>query len=243
MRKKLLPYYDLRKSKIDMIVLHAVAFDVNEAIEVFCKNEVSSHYLIDQDGEAWQLVGEKRRARHAGVSYWRGIEDINSHSIGIEFCSKTLGQKKFSPAQIKAGIELIRKLVNKYKIKPENVVGHSDIAPTRKADPGKEFFWYELAKEGIGFWFDINDAKKMSNYPVEELLQIIGYETKDVFSSAYAFCRRFLPEKIAKVQDIDNLIKNVGRADKKFLTDKDFLKTLQAVAYKYLSESKTPCKM
>ena len=88
MRRKLLPYYGERKSKIDMIVLHAVAYDIEEAIKSFCDNEVSSHYIVAEDGEIWQLVGEKRRARHAGVSYWQGIEDVNSHSIGIEFCSK-----------------------------------------------------------------------------------------------------------------------------------------------------------
>lgn len=243
MRRRLLPYYGERKSKIDMIVLHAVAFDVKEAINSFCNDEVSSHYLIAEDGEVWQLVGEKRRARHAGLSYWRGIEDVNSHSIGIEFCSRSLGQKQFTSLQIKSGIELIRKLVKKYKIKSENIIGHSDIAPTRKPDPGKAFFWKELAKEGLGFWFDVKDADKMKDYSVEELLQIIGYETKDIFSSAYAFCRRFLPEKIEEKKDVFELINNVGKADETLLTDEKFLKTLRAVAYKYFSESKTPCKI
>ena len=176
MRRKLLPYYGVRKSKIDMIVLHAVAFDVKEAIKSFENNEVSSHYVIAEDGEIWQLVGEKHRARHAGVSYWRGVEDVNSHSIGIEFCSKTLGQKKFRPEQIKSGIELIKKLMKKYKIRPENIVGHSDIAPTRKPDPGKAFFWRELAEENIGFWYKISDYKKINDFSVAELLEIIGYD-------------------------------------------------------------------
>ncbi len=243
MRRKLLPYYGERKSKIDMIVLHAVAFDVKDAIESFCENEVSSHYLIAEDGEVWQLVGEKHRARHAGVSYWNGIEDVNSHSIGIEFCSKTLGQKKFKPVQIKSGIELIKKLVRKYKIRPENIVGHSDVAPTRKPDPGKAFFWKELAKEGLGFWYNISDCKKINNFSVEELLEIIGYDVSDIYASAYAFCRRFLPEKIKEISNVTELVNDVGRADKILLDDEMFLKTLKAVAYKYASESKTPCKM
>ena len=243
MRRKLLPYYSDRKSKIDMIVLHAVAYDVEEAIKSFCDNEVSSHYIVGEDGEIWQLVGEKRRARHAGVSYWQGIEDVNSHSIGIEFCSKSLGQKKFNSAQLKSGIELIRKLVKKYKVRPENIVGHSDVAPTRKADPGKAFFWKELAKEGIGFWYNLSDAKKINDFSVAELLEIIGYDTNDIYASAYAFCRRFLPDKVIEVNEISELVDNVGRADDELLNDEKFLQVLKAVAYKYCSESKTPCKM
>jgi N-acetylmuramoyl-L-alanine amidase len=243
MRRRLLPFCEERKCKIDMLVLHAVALDVDGVIDSFYKYEVSSHYLVDEKGEIWQLVGEKKRAYHAGVSWWRGIEDINSHSIGIEFCSKTLGENKFSDAQIKTGIELIGKLIKKYKIRPENIVGHSDIAPERKPDPGKAFFWKELAKEKIGFWFDYKDADKMERYSVEELLAVIGYNVKDVYSSAYAFCRRFLPEKVREVSDVAKLIENVGKADDEILCDEKFLKTLRAVSYKYLSESKTPCKI
>ncbi len=243
MRRKLLPYYGVRKSKIDMIVLHAVAFDVKEAIKSFENNEVSSHYVIAEDGEIWQLVGEKHRARHAGVSYWRGVEDVNSHSIGIEFCSRTLGQKKFRPEQIKSGIELIKKLMKKYKIRPENIVGHSDIAPTRKPDPGKAFFWRELAKENIGFWYKISDYKKINDFSVAELLEIIGYDVSNVYASAYAFCRRFLPQKVAEVKKVAELVDNIGEGDDKLLNDELFLQTLKAVAYKYASESKTPCNI
>lgn len=243
MRRKLLPYYGERKSKIDMIVLHAVAYDVEEAIKSFCDNEVSSHYIIAEDGEIWQLVGEKRRARHAGVSFWRGVDDINSHSIGIEFCSKSLGQKKFNQKQIKAGIELIKKLVKKYNISSENIVGHSDVAPNRKADPGKSFFWKELAKEGVGFWYSLSDAKRINDFSVEELLEIIGYDTSDIYASAYAFCRRFLPDMVSEVDNVAELVDNVGRADDKLLNDEKFLQVLKAVAYKYCNESKTPCKI
>ncbi len=243
MRRKLLPYCEERQSKTDMIVLHAVAYDVTAAIKSFCDNKVSSHYIVAEDGEIWQLVGEKKRARHAGVSYWREIEDINSHSIGIEFCSKSLGQKKFTSAQIKSGIGLIKKLVKKYKIRPENIVGHSDIAPRRKADPGKAFFWKELAKEGVGFWYNLSDAKKINDFSVEELLEIIGYDTKDICASAYAFCRRFLPDKVTEVKEVTELINNVGRANDELLADEKFLQVLRAVAYKYCNESKTPCKI
>ena len=243
MRRKLLPYYGERKSKIDMIVLHAVAYDVEDAIKSFCDNEVSSHYIVAENGDVWQLVGEKRRARHAGVSYWRGIEDVNSHSLGIEFCSKSLGQKKYSRAQMKSGMELIKKLVKKYKIRPENIVGHSDVAPSRKADPGKAFFWKELAKEGVVLGYNLSDAKKMNDYSVDELLGIIGYDVKNICASAYAFCRRFLPEKVIDVRNVAELVDNVGEADEILLRDDSFLQVLKAVAYKYDKESKTPCRM
>ena len=99
MRRKLLPYYDERACKIDMIVLHAVAYAPQQAIQTFVDHGVSSHYVIGQDGELWQLVGERHRAWHAGKSFWRGADDLNSHAIGIELCSPSLGQKPFTTAQ------------------------------------------------------------------------------------------------------------------------------------------------
>lgn len=145
MRRCLLPFYDERKSKIDMIVLHSVAFDAKGAVQSFRDFKVSSHYLIDETGEVWQLVGQKHRAWHAGKSKWHGIDDINSRSIGIELCSPDLGQSPFNQKQKKALYELLEKLVRRYNIPQGNIVGHSDIAPTRKADPGKAFF---LARVG-----------------------------------------------------------------------------------------------
>jgi N-acetylmuramoyl-L-alanine amidase len=152
MRRRLLPYYGIRQSKIDMIVLHTVAYNVEDAINSFYQSEVSSHYIVAENGEVWQLVGEKRRARHAGVSYWRGIEDINSHSIGIEFQCPALGERTFqdfSVEQIQSGKKLCADIMNRYKIKPENVVAHSDIAPDRKFDPGETFPWEEFCNLGL----------------------------------------------------------------------------------------------
>ena len=244
MRRKLLPFWNERKAKVSMLVLHAVAFEPKEAIECFRKYEVSSHYLIAKDGEIWQLVGEKHRAWHAGVAKWREFkEDINSCSIGIELCSSDLGQTPFTSAQKKAATALLQKLVKKYKIKPENIVGHSDIAPTRKVDPGKAFFWQELANEGIGWWPRLEDADKIKEGKMEDLLQIIGYDTTDIQAAAYAFCRHFLPGKVKDETDVSKMEKTVYRADKKLLDDALFVATLRATAYKYLSASKTPCKI
>lgn len=248
MRRKLLPFWDERKNKIKMIVLHSVAMSAPEAIECFSKYKVSSHYVIDKDGEIWQLVAESHRAWHAGVAKWRDVKaDINSCSIGIELCSKDLGQSDFTKEQKISLINLVQKLIKKYKIRAENIVGHSDIAPMRKADPGKAFFWRELAKKGIGIWPNVEDADKINNDDIGSLLQMVGYDTTDINAAIYAFCRRFLPEKIEKYDDVWHVEEMIAQAlemvDNTILKDEKFEEILKATAYAYLMASKTPCKM
>ena len=240
MRRRLLPFWNERKAKVDMIVLHAVAYEPEQAIKTFEAHQVSSHYLIGRDGEIWQLVGEKHRAWHAGSSNWQGRDDINSRSIGIEFCSSSLGQSPYSKAQLEAAVVLLNRLFRKYKIKPDKIVGHSDIAPSRKPDPGKAFFWKELADKGIGLWYDLKDADKMDKMSVGELLSLIGYDVQDESAAICAFCRRFLPEKIES-RPIDALIENPVQEG--LLTDEKFIKVLKSAAYRYLNASKAPCKM
>lgn len=243
MKRCLLPFYDERKSEIDMIVVHSVAFAPEAAIQSFKDYKVSSHYLIGEDGEIWQLAGEKHRAWHAGRSSWRGKEDINSRSVGIELCSPSLGQKPFTKAQFESLKGLLKRLVCKYKIVQGNLVGHSDIAPTRKADPGKAFFWQELAAEGLGLWYDESDAAKVCETGIPQMLACIGYDTADVRAAAYAFCRRFLPEKVRGVSDVFASDGNPEKADDALLDDKKFLRVLQAVYYAYCRESNTPCRI
>ncbi len=243
MRLSPLTFFDERKTDISMLVLHSVAFNPEEAIKTFIEHGVSSHYIIAEDGEIWQLVDESKRAWHAGKSKWRGWEDINSRSIGIEFCSKSLGQSSFSEAQQKSAIELLSSLIKKYDIKPENIVGHSDIAPERKPDPGKAFFWKALAENNIGWWFEVDDAAKVKENRADMLLAGIGYDISDISAAACAFCRRFLPSKVASESDINKLIVNPVPENFIFAGDEEFLATLKAVYYKYLKESKTPCNM
>jgi N-acetylmuramoyl-L-alanine amidase len=226
-----------------MIVLHSVSLSAEEAIESFAQLRVSSHYVVAEDGEIWQMVGEKHRAWHAGVASWQNREDINSRSIGIEFCSPSLGQMPFTAAQLEAAEALLKRLVRKYHIEPQNIVGHSDVAPTRKPDPGKAFFWQELAEKGFGLWYVLEDADKMSDRSVSDLLGQIGYNVTDVWAAAYAFCRHFLPEKVATILPVTRLVNDIGHADENLLHDEQFVQTLRAVAYAYCKESKTPCKI
>lgn len=115
--------------KIDFVVLHHVeANSVEHAIEQFEQHQVSAHFLIDENGEVFLLVDENDVAYHAGISFWRGSTGLNKNSIGIEFINKSPFAKKFSPAQMKAGVELCQYLIKKYKIAAHNIVGHSDIA-------------------------------------------------------------------------------------------------------------------
>ena len=243
MRRRLLPFHDKRDRKIELIVLHAVAFNVDEVIEIFKQHQVCSHYLIAEDGEVWQLVGEKHAARHAGKSKWRNFDNLNSASIGIELCSSSLGQFDYTEKQKEALYNLLKRLIKKYKIKKENIVGHSDIAPTRKADPGKAFFWEWLSRKDIGLWFSLENKEDEPDKDIKDMLGEIGYDTTDVVAAACAFCRRFLPEKIRCVEDIVYLVNNPIVIDEEILKDGVFRQTLDAVVYAYRNASKTPCNM
>ncbi len=118
------------------------------------ESKVSCHYVVDERGAITQLVPEKLRAWHAGVSYWQGETDINSHSIGIEIQNPghSDGYPDFPAAQIKAVIALSRDIIRRHKLSPQNILAHSDVAIGRKIDPGEKFPWARLAREGVGHW-------------------------------------------------------------------------------------------
>jgi N-acetylmuramoyl-L-alanine amidase len=149
---------------INFLVLHHIeANSVEHAIEQLCEHQVSSHFLIDEDGKIFELVDENDIAWHAGVSYWRGVDGLNQTSIGIEFINSAPFEKEFSKAQMQAGLELSRYLIDKYKIEPGSVVGHSDIAYNhetglldRKQDPSHLFDWRFLTLNGVGIFPDFS---------------------------------------------------------------------------------------
>ena len=116
--------------------------------------EVSSHYVVDEDGAVFRLVDEKRRAWHAGVSFWRGHNGLNDRSIGIEIVNPghEWGYRDFPVLQMAAVCDLILGVLSRHPIPPRNVLAHSDIAPDRKEDPGEKFGWEDLARNGAGLW-------------------------------------------------------------------------------------------
>ncbi len=246
------PYYDDRTEPITHLVLHHFTLSVEDMLNTLHQYRLSVHYIIDENGHILQLVPEDKTAWHAGASYWHTLTGLNKHSIGIELQHSDFGQTPFTEAQIQALIPLVRQIIQTHGIRAENIVGHSDIAPDAKLDPGKAFPWHRLAQNGIGLWYNIKDAPKMERYDVAELLDIIGYPTKgrDLVSSAYAFRRRFLPEQVAYDAHIlargdaifearqkgavpDDIPRIHPDDDGTFLTDPTFLEVLRAVAYRY----------
>ncbi len=150
------PNFNERKSnKINLIIIHYTALkSISESIKFLCdkKNKVSSHYVISASGNIYNLVPEKKRAWHAGQSNWKGKIDINSNSIGIELdYSPNNINIKFPKRQIFSLIQLLKKLIKKYNINNQNILGHSDVAPYRKIDPGKYFPWYLLEEKRLSF--------------------------------------------------------------------------------------------
>jgi len=184
------------------------------------KSKVSCHYLINEKGKIISIVPDNYTAWHAGKSRWGKLSSLNKSSIGIELVNPghNFGYKKFGKKQISALIQLIKKLIKKYNINKKNIVGHSDIAPLRKKDPGEKFPWKILAKSNIGIWHNLKQKKLMKNrkkkiLKMEKLiffkfLNKIGFQTRfNIKKSKYqkklieAFQRRFRPELISGIID------------------------------------------
>lgn len=229
-----LKFWDERPQCIDTIVFHCSAYELEEMIEVLQDSKLSAHYIIGTDGKIVQLVPEEKRAWHAGVSFWRGAENINHRSIGIELSSPTMGQNEYTKIQIQNLCRLCKDIMMRHPaIISQNIVAHSDIAPSRKPDPGRAFPWQWLAAKGIGLWYNIEDAAYMQNFSVESLLNIIGYNTTDLPAAKYAFCRHFAPQVIPFEANIRKVIDEVYPAD--FVLLPEIVQILRAVAYRYLN--------
>lgn len=157
------PNFDNRVSPPDMIVLHYTGMRTgDEALARMTDPEakVSAHYMIEEDGRLYSLVAEERRAWHAGVSFWKGATDINAASIGIELVNPghEFGYRAFPDAQIEALIELMDDIRSRWTVPESRILGHSDVAPARKTDPGELFPWKRLAQAGHGVWVEPNGA-------------------------------------------------------------------------------------
>lgn len=207
----------------DMIILHYTQMaSASEALLRLCNPvaEVSAHYLVFEDGRVFQMVPEGRRAWHAGQGAWAGETDINSLSIGIEIANAGHegGLPPYPDEQIAAVIALVRDIAGRWGIRPERILGHSDIAPARKEDPGEHFPWDRLAAAGLGHWVApaaIQDGRFFARgdrgQPVEALqamFALYGYEIPisgefDETTTAVvtAFQRHFRPLRVDGVAD------------------------------------------
>jgi N-acetylmuramoyl-L-alanine amidase len=157
------PNFDSRVSPPDMIVLHYTGMRTgDEALARMTdpQAKVSAHYMVEEDGRIFSLVSEERRAWHAGVAFWKGATDINAASIGIELVNPghEFGYRAFPDAQIEALIELMDDIRSRWTVPESRILGHSDVAPDRKTDPGELFPWKRLAAEGHGIWVEPNGA-------------------------------------------------------------------------------------
>ena len=234
---KKLSHWGERNTKIDMLVLHCSTYLPQKMVALLNEQKLSVHYIVGTKGGIIKCVDEDKRAYHAGVGAWRGSSDsVNARSIGIEVVSPTLGQTKYNQTQITSLIKLCSCLVKKYKIPAYNVVGHSDVAPYRKADPGRAFPWQKLAQNGIGLWYDLENADKVKSDDITELLTMIGYDISDdnkIVASAYAFCRHFAPKFVHYDANVMHLVDNILPNDFSFMQNDDFLQILKAVAFEY----------
>lgn len=197
------PNFDERSSPVSMIVLHYTGMqDAASAIERLCDPEakVSSHYLVTEDGKVLRLVDESKRAWHAGRSHWRGITDVNSASIGIEIVNPghEFGYRPFPDDQIAALIPLVHGIKDRHAITRGNIVGHSDVAPARKQDPGELFPWGQLARLRLALPRPTRNLMDPGWTDAGFLLALerFGYDVTDDLAAVVAFQRRFRPELI-----------------------------------------------
>lgn len=202
------PNFNERALPVSMLVLHYTGMrDAAEAIARLTDPEaqVSCHWLVAEDGQVVRMVDEGKRAWHAGKARWRGITDVNSASIGVEIVNPghEWGYRPFPEAQMSALIPLVAGIVARHGIRPRDVIGHSDVAPARKQDPGELFDWEALARLGLALprptrgladprWTDPGFLLALERF---------GYDVSDGPAAVRAFQRRFRPERVDGVID------------------------------------------
>ena len=223
-----------KKADIKFLIIHYTGMQSMIASVKRLTNpihKVSCHYLIDRNGKIYQMVQDQKIAWHAGKSKWKNIINLNSRSIGIELVNKghRLGYQKFSKKQINNLIKLCKILIKKYRIKNCNILGHSDISPLRKLDPGEKFPWKKLYKKKIGIWYS-KDVSKRNKFVTTKRkiresffknLYICGYRyfslKKSLISDKLvikSFQRRFRPKRVNGIIDKECMIISGNLAEK-----------------------------
>ena len=180
-----------QKKEVRFIILHYTGMKSEKAAINRLTNiqsKVASHYLITRSGKIINLVPDLYIAWHAGISVWKNFNSLNKTSIGIEITNPGhhFGYKKFSKKQINSLVKLIKFLIKKYKINKKNIIGHSDIAPDRKKDPGEKFPWEHLAKKNISFWHNLDkqELRKLRKKKCNKIMKKIFF--KNLFNIGYA---------------------------------------------------------
>jgi N-acetylmuramoyl-L-alanine amidase len=216
------PNFDARTGPPDILVLHYTGMRGGEAALARLRDpeaKVSAHYMVEEDGRIFRLVPEERRAWHAGVSFWKGERNINGVSIGVEIVNPghEFGYRPFTEPQIAAVIELVGDIRSRWQIDDGRIVGHSDVAPGRKDDPGELFPWKRLAEAGHGLWAEAppapgeplaEGAEGVGVFALQAGLTRLGYDlppsakfdaaTKAVVT---AFQRHWRQEKVDGIAD------------------------------------------
>ena len=218
------PNFDIKKRKpksIEFIIIHYTGMKKEkDALERLTNqnSKVSCHYFITYSGEIINLVPDLYTSWHAGRSAWKKKKSLNSKSLGIEISNPghTFKYSKFKKKQIKSLFLLVSQLKKKYKIRNTNVLGHSDIAPDRKKDPGEKFPWKLMKKKNMSIWHDLNEDmlkslrnQKCTNFELFKFfnnLKKIGYQSKSKIKVAKAFQRRFRQEQISGKIDKECLL-------------------------------------
>ena len=201
---------------IDMIVMHYTGMKTaEEALQRLTEaaSKVSAHYTIDEDGTIYRHVAEAKRAWHAGVSHWAGVSNLNDRSVGIEIVNPghEFGYREFPEPQIAAVIELGKAIRGRHGIPAKRVLGHSDIAPKRKVDPGELFPWKRLAAAGLGVWVEgprMDISRSIQIPDIQQDLAAIGYECPatgvfddDTRAVITAFQRHWRPKLVTGIPD------------------------------------------
>ncbi len=197
-----------RTEEIRYIILHCSAYPAEKQLEIMDQNGLSAHYVIGHGGVAYENCPPDKVAYHAGESRWLGStgKSLNDCSIGIELEAPTLGQKRwdYSPRQLDCLYQLLRRLTYDYGLKRICILGHSDVAPTRKPDPGIAFPWRRMYEYNLGTW--PNGCYRSKETDEAKLLAAIGYDTSNLVAARCAFCRHFMPKEVPMEPDLQKLL-------------------------------------
>lgn len=225
------PNFDMRRAPPDMVLLHYTGMQTGQAAIDRLRDpdaRVSAHYVVEEDGRLFRLVEEERRAWHAGKSFWKGETDINAVSIGVEIVNPghEWGYRAFPDPQVETVIALLDDIRTRWQVPNNRILGHSDVAPNRKDDPGELFPWKRLAEHGHGLWFEPEPAPGPALGPgdtgvgvfaLQAGLHRLGYEplpsgTYDEETAVVvrAFQRHWRPDKVDGIADGDTRARLMG---------------------------------